>query len=196
MRWASPARQAALIAVLNEETSGGAHVLSLISLSVSSAAGHSPHAAMTALHVQVSGSCPAARIWLISASASACLPALPHADIVFAKLLALAGAACASSRAMAARQSPVWAASVNVAALVAPVARGRVLGMLTLPKLVRVSADAEVAKTATSMVSKLERPQRKFEGKAADTQNLSGLCCSIPLYRTRLEGRVRHGELY
>ena len=153
MRWASPARQAALIAVLNEETSGGAHVLSLISLSVSSAACHSPHAAMTALHVQVSGSCPAARIWLINASASACLPALPHADMVFAKLLALAGAACASSRAMAARQSPVWAASVKVAALVAPVARGRVLGMLTLPKLVRVSADAEAAKTATSMVS-------------------------------------------
>ena len=168
MRWASPARQAALIAVLNEETSGGAHVLSPISLSVSSAACHSPHAAMTALHVQVSGSCPAARIWLISASASACLPALPHADMVFAKLLALAGAACASSRAMAARQSPVWAASVKVAALVAPVARGRVLGMLTLPKLVRVSADAEAAKTATSMVSS-SSATRKFEGKGADT---------------------------
>ena len=57
---------------------------------------------------------------------------------------------------MAARQSPVWAASVKVAALVAPVARGRVLGMLTLPTLVRVSADAEAAKTATSerMVSR------------------------------------------
>ena len=123
---------------------------------------------MTALHVQVSGSCPAARIWLISASASACLPALPHADMVFAKLLALAGAASASSRAMAARQSPVWAASVKVAALVAPVARGRVLGMLTLPTLVRVSADAEAAKTATSerMVSLTLERQSKFEGEA------------------------------
>ena len=58
MRWASPARQAALIAVLNEETSGGAHVLSLISLSVATAASHLPqraHAAIAALYVHVSG---------------------------------------------------------------------------------------------------------------------------------------------
>ena len=45
------------------------------------------------------------------------------------------------------------ALALQATALVAPVARGRVLGMLTLPKLVRVSADAEAAKTATSMVS-------------------------------------------